>query len=116
MTIRLIFALLVIFLPGQVHAFCIVNQSQSAVAYVRGGPFAGMETYFAGEVRPGGQRCTRITSRMDGTFPVSVYSISQSGRCAIIRGCFYETEAEQVFYKGAASSSCPVAFRDNTCN
>lgn len=99
-----------------VSALCIQNRTQNTVSFVRGEPFAGMETYFEGEVEPGRQVCAPITARIDGTYPVSIYTRSKSGRCVIIRGCFSDNTAEQIYYRGSASSNCPVAFRDNTCN
>ena len=103
-------------LASQAQALCIVNRSGETVAYTRGGPFLGMETLYAGTVRPGFQHCASITPRSDGTYPVSVYTVSKRGKCAIVRGCYYSSNAEQVFYNGAASSTCPVAFQDNSCS
>ena len=79
---------------GQASALCIVNHSQDAIAFVRGEPFAGMETYFTGTVRPGAQHCRILSSRADGTFPVSVYTVAKRGECALVRGCFYSSHAE----------------------
>ncbi len=105
-----------VLMASQVQALCIVNRSGDTVAYTRGGPFLGMETFYAGTVRPGAQHCTSISPRADGTYPVSVYTVSKRGKCAIVRGCYYSSNAEQVFFNGAASSTCPVAFQDNSCS
>ena len=43
------------------NALCIVNRTQDTVAYVRGEPYAGMETYFTGTVKPNGQHCTKLS-------------------------------------------------------
>ena len=101
---------------SQAQAFCIVNRSSETVAFTRGGPFAGMETLYAGTIKPSVQRCTLITARADGTYPVSVYTVTKRGNCAVVRGCSYDSQAEQVFFQGAGTSSCPVAFQDNSCS
>lgn len=106
----------IMLVASQAQALCIVNRSGETVAYTRGGPFLGMETLYAGIVRPGIQHCPSITPRSDGTYPVSVYTISKRGNCAVVRGCFYESAAEQLFFNGAASSTCPIAFQDNSCS
>lgn len=100
----------------QASALCIVNRSSETVAYTRGGPFIGMETLFAGTIRPGVQHCTSITPRSDGTYPVSVYTIGKRGKCNVVRGCLYESLAEQIFFGGAGSATCPVSFQDNSCS
>lgn len=105
-----------VLLASQVQALCIVNRSSETVAYTRGGPFFGMETLFAGTIRAGVQHCTGITPRSDGTYPVSVYTISKRGKCLVVKGCAYDSEAEQIFFNGAASSSCPISFQDNSCS
>jgi hypothetical protein len=86
-----------IMMASQAQALCIVNCSTDAVAYTRGGPFLGMETWYAGTVRPREQHCASISARSDGTYPVSVYTVTRRGKCVIVRGCFYESNAEQFF-------------------
>ena len=116
MRIGLLFSVIALCVAGHAQAYCIVNRSNEPVAYSRGGPVAGMEQFYAGTVAPGAQVCVNITPRSDGTFPVSIYSVTKRGNCAVVQGCFYETRAEQVFYRGAASQSCPLAFQDNACS
>lgn len=116
MRIGTLITLLAIFAAGPVSAYCIVNNSNEPVAFSRGGPIAGMEQFYTGSVAPGAHVCANITARSDGTFPVSIYSITRRGNCALVRGCFYETRAEQVFYRGTSSQSCPIAFQDNSCS
>jgi hypothetical protein len=101
---------------SQAHALCIVNRSAETVAFTRGGPYAGMETFYAGTVKPGAQHCAAISARSDGTYPVSVYTVGRQGKCAVVRGCYYDSDAEQIFFTGVASESCPLAFRDNACS
>lgn len=103
-------------LSAQAHALCIINLSPDTVVYSRGGPGPGMETFFTGGVAPGMQHCTKITPRMDGTYPVSIYTITQRASCSVVRGCFYETPNEQILFYGRGSSSCPTAFQDNSCS
>lgn len=100
----------------QAQALCIINLSPENVVFSRGGPTVGMETFFTGAVKPGVQHCTKITPRSDGTYPVSIYTIAKRGNCAVVQGCFYETENEQILFLGSTSSSCPTAFRDNSCS
>lgn len=101
---------------GQAQALCIVNLSPDTVVYSRGEPIAQMETFYTGAIKPGVQHCTKITARMNGEYPVSIYTIGKRGKCAIVRGCFYETENEQILFRGGSSSSCPIAFQDNSCS
>ena len=105
-----------VLLTSQAQALCIVNRTSDTVAYTRGEPFLGMEILYAGTVRPGAQHCASISARSDGTYPVSVYSVTKRGKCAVVRGCFYGSAAEQVFFDGSASSTCPIAFQDNSCS
>ncbi len=108
--------LVLVLSASQVQAFCIVNRSSETVAFTRGGPYAGMETFYAGTIKPGVQRCTSITPRVDGTYPVSVYTVTKRGKCSVVSGCSYDSRAEQVFFQGTASSSCPIAFQDDSCS
>ena len=101
---------------GDAFAICIINRTLQTVAFVRGEPFAGMETYFTGTVRPAAQHCRQLSPRIDGTFPVSIYTLTRRGNCVLVQGCFYNSQAEQLFYNGSASPACPIAFRDNTCS
>ncbi len=116
MTKKILTLLFLVMWANDANAICIINRSQDTVAFVRGEPFAGMETYFTGTVRPSAQHCSRLSPRMDGTFPVSVYTLTRRGNCVVVRGCFYSSHAEQLFFNGSAGSACPVAFRDNTCS
>ena len=109
-------ALVLALSASQAQAFCIVNRSSETIAFTRGGPFAGMETFYAGTIKPGVQRCTLITPRVDGTYPVSVYTVTKRGKCSVVSGCSYDSRAEQVFFQGTASSSCPIAFQDDSCS
>lgn len=114
---RVLFAATAMMLVSfQAQALCIINLSPGTVVYSRGGPGPGMETFFTGGVSPGKQECTKITPRMNGEYPVSIYTIGKRGNCAVVSGCFYETENEQILFYGRGSSSCPTAFRDNSCN
>lgn len=115
--VRALFAAAVVLLmSAQAQALCIINLSPDTVAYSRGGPGPGMETFFTGVVTPGQQICTKITPRMDGTYPVSIYTIANRGSCAVVRGCLYETLNEQILFYGRESSSCPTSFQDNSCS
>ncbi len=116
MRLGLLLSVLILVGATEASAYCIVNRTGDVVAYTRGGPFAGMETFYMGGVQPGAQSCMNIGPRIDGTYPVSIYTIKKRGNCTVVSGCYFESSAEQIFFRGTASSSCPIAFQDNTCS
>lgn len=111
MVARVVFLLCLVGCVGHANALCIVNRSQDTVVFVRGEPYAGMETYFTGSIRSGAQHCSRLSPRSDGTYPVSVYGISKRGACALVKGCYYESHAEQVFFPGQIQHHVQSHFR-----
>jgi hypothetical protein len=97
------------------QALCIDNRSDRAVAFVRGEPRPDMTEIYQDVVLARGFTCVPVPARADGIKPVSIYTITDRGRCKVAAGCFYENSDEVEVFVGTKSKNCTKPFSLTNC-